>query len=162
MRRLEERDLEVLNRELPLWYAEGWADRLRRQTRMQLVQAVAWDGATPLGRGMLLFAEDEGYSESAARERCAEVRDLWVAEPFRRRGVATAIMAFLEEASRVAGYARVGFSVSLDDEHAAARSLYERLGYVHAHGPFVISTVLDGDDGPIPVGDVVTYLVRDL
>jgi GNAT superfamily N-acetyltransferase len=152
----------VLNRELPLWYAEGWADRLRWQSRLQLVQVVAWDGTTPLGRGMLLFAEDEDYSESAARERCAEVRDLSVAEPFRRRGVATAIMAFLEQEARIAGYARIGLSVSLDEAHAPARSLYERLGYVHAHGPFLISTTLDGDDGPFPVGDVVTYLVRDL
>jgi GNAT superfamily N-acetyltransferase len=135
---------------------------LRWQTRLQLVQVVAWDYRTPLGRGMLLFAEDEDYSESAAREGCAEIRDLSVEEPYRRRGVATAVLASLEEAAKAAGYPRIGLSVSLDDEHAAARSLYERLGYVHAHGPFLITVMLDGDDGPFPVGDVVTYLVRDL
>jgi len=134
----------------------GW------QISLLLVQVVAWDEGVPLGRGMLLFAEDEDYSESAAREGCAEVRDLSVEERYRRRGVATAIMASLEGAAKAAGYPRIGLSVSLDDGHAPARSLYERLGYGHAHGPFLISTTLDGDDGPFPVGDVVTYLVRDL
>ena len=57
---------------------------------------------------------------------------------------------------------RVGLSVSLDEEGAPARALYERLGYVHAHGPFVSSTDLLHDDGPVAVGAVMTYLVKDL
>ena len=83
-------------------------------------------------------------------------------EPYRRRGVATALMAYLEVEAEAAGYRRIGLSVSLDDEHEAARALYDHLGYVHAHGPFITTTVLDGDDGPFPVGDVMTYLVKDL
>jgi hypothetical protein len=82
--------------------------------------------------------------------------------PMRRAGVATAVMAWLEDAARVAGMDRMGLSVSLDDGAAPARALYERLGYRHAHGPYLSSTTLDGDDGPMPVGGIFAYLVKDL
>jgi len=32
----------------------------------------------------------------------------------------------------------------------------------HAHGPYISSTTLDGDDGPMPVGSVLAFLVKDL
>jgi GNAT superfamily N-acetyltransferase len=162
VRRFEDRDLETLNRDLPLWNGGEYARRLLAQTRLQMVQAIAWDGATPAGRGMVLFPEHEEYSDSAARERCAEVRDVSVAEAFRRRGIATAVMHALEDETRSAGFGRIGLSVGIDDDAAPARALYERLGYRHAHGPFVISTVLRGDDGPFAVGAAVVYLVKDL
>jgi len=127
-----------------------------------MVEEIAWFGDVPAGRGMVLFPEHEELSTSAVREECAEVRDVFVARPRRRLGVATALMAALEAAARDRGFLRIGLSVSLDDDAAPARALYERLGYAHAHGPYVSSTDLIGDDGPIAVGAVMTYLVRDL
>jgi GNAT superfamily N-acetyltransferase len=162
VRRLEDRDVERLNRDLQLWNRGEYTRRLLAQTRLQIVQAIAWDGPTPVGRGMLLFPEHDEYSDSAARERCAEVRDVSVAEAFRRRGVATAVMRALEDETRSAGFGRIGLAVGIDDDAAPARALYERLAYRHAHGPFVISTMLRGDDGPIPVSAAVVYLVKEL
>jgi GNAT superfamily N-acetyltransferase len=152
----------VLNDRLPVWNALEYRHRLEAQDRGELVEAIAWFGDVPGGRGMVLFPEHEQLSTSAVREGCAEVRDVFVARPRRRLGVATALMAVLEEAARARGLLRIGLSVSLDDEAAPARALYERLGYPHAHGPFVSSTDLVGDDGPIAVGAVMSYLVRDL
>ncbi len=126
-----------------------------------MVQAVAWTGADPVGRGMVMFPAHEEYSISARRERCAEVRDVFVPVDLRRRGVARAIMAALEEAALEAGMPRVGLAVSLDEGAAPARALYAGLGYRRAHGPFVTSTNLAGDDGPIPVGAIVVYLVKE-
>jgi ribosomal protein S18 acetylase RimI-like enzyme len=162
VRRLEDRDLETLNRDLPLWNRDEYARRLLAQTRLQMVQAIAWDTATAVARGMVLFPEHDEYSDSAAREGCAEVRDVSVAEAFRRRGVATAVMRALEDETRSAGLRRIGLAVGIGDEAAPARALYERLGYRDAHGPFVIGTVLHGDDGPFPVSAAVVYLVKDL
>ena len=85
---------------------------------------------------------------------------MFVAAERRRLGVASALMATLETAALEAGMTRVGLSVSLSDHASPARALYARLGYRHAHGPYASSTNLDGDDGPIPVGAVMTYLVR--
>jgi len=125
------------------------------------VQVVAWDDERPVGRGMVLFPEHEEYSDSATREGCAEVRDVFVAPDHRRRGAAEAIMAVLEDSARAAGMVRIGLSVALDDGAAPARALYEKLGYRHAHGPYIGSATLDGDDGPMPVGAVLTYLVKE-
>jgi len=161
VRRLEEADLETLYRALPVWSSGEYARRVDAQRRGELVQAIAWLGSEPIGRGMVLFPAHEEYSISALRERSAEVRDVLVARKHRRLGVASALMATLEAAAWEAGMVRVGLSVSLSDDAAPARALYARLGFRHAHGPFVSSTNLDGDDGPIPVGAVMTYLVKE-
>lgn len=121
---------------------------------------VAWDGAMPVARGMVLFPAHAEWSISGLRERCAEVRDVSVVPSHRRRGIARSMMAQMERAARDAGTGRIGLSVSADD--GPARALYEALGYRHAHGPMIASVNLDGDDGPIPVGAVLTYLVKDL
>jgi GNAT superfamily N-acetyltransferase len=155
-------DLEALNGRLPVWNAQEYALRLQAQDREQLVEAIAWFGDVPAGRGMVLFPEHEELSTSAVREGCAEVRDVFVVRPRRRLGVATELMAVLEEAVRDRGLPRIGLSVSLDDDAAPARALYERLGYSFAHGPFVSSTTLLHDEGPVPVGAVMTYLVKEL
>jgi GNAT superfamily N-acetyltransferase len=162
VRRLAAGDLGALNDRLPVWHAQEYAKRLQAQDRGEMVEAVAWFGDVPGGRGMVLFPEHEELSTSAVREGCAEVRDVFVARPRRRLGVATALMSVLAGAARDQGIRRLGLSVALDEDAAPARALYERLGYVHAHGPFVSSTDLIGDDGPIAVGAVMTYLVRDL
>ena len=127
-----------------------------------MVQVVAWDGDVPVGRGMVLFPEHDEFSASAVREGCAEVRDVFVIPTHRGRGIATAMMASLEAAAREHGMRRIGLSVGLDDAALPARILYERLEYQRAHGPFLTSANLLGEDGPIPVGAVLIYLVKDL
>jgi ribosomal protein S18 acetylase RimI-like enzyme len=124
---------------------------------------VAWDGERPVGKAMVLFPTDEEWSVSAEREDCAEIRDVGVAEDHRRRGVATAMIASLEAAAAERGGTRIGMSVALAHEDAAARALYERLGYSFAHGPFITSTDLTDDEGrPIHVGAVMSYLTKPL
>jgi GNAT superfamily N-acetyltransferase len=150
----------VLRRELPSWNRTEYERRLSAQERGELVQALAWDGPSPVGRAMLLFPEHLEHSVSARREGCAEARDVFVPEPHRRRGLARALMRFLEEVAASRGLP-VGLSVSHADRSAApARALYASLGYRHAHGPFLTSARLDGDDGPILVGAILDYLVR--
>ena len=162
IRRLDATELDALNEELPSWSAGEYDRRLRAQGRGQMVQAVGWLAGRPVGRGMVLFPEHDEFSPSAVREGCAEVRDVFVLRQRRRLGIATAIMAELEEAAREQGMGRVGLSVAVAEEGAAARALYAILGYRHAHGPYVSSTTLTGDEGPIPVSAVLTYLIKDL
>ncbi len=162
VRTFERAELEALRRDLPSWSSAQYPRRLEAQARGEMVQVFAWDGAVPVGRGMVLFADHEEYSESAVRERCAEVRDVYVAPPHRRRGAASGIMRALEDVSWRAGWARVGLDVSLDGEAAPARALYDALGYRHAHGPFVSSATLGTDDGPLHVHAIMDYLVKDL
>jgi GNAT superfamily N-acetyltransferase len=127
-----------------------------------MVHVVAWTAEVPIGRGMVLFPEHEEYSTSAVRESCAEVRDVFVVAERRREGIARAIMTAVEGATRDRGFARIGLTVSTSDDAEPARRLYDAIGYRHAHGPFISSGNLRGDDGPIPVGAVMTYLVKEL
>ena len=49
------------------------------------------------------------------------------------------------------------------ESRAGARALYERSGYVFAHGPFVQAALLLGDGGArMPVASVCVYLVKTL
>jgi GNAT superfamily N-acetyltransferase len=163
IRRLGAEELLALQRAIPAWNAREYAKRLAAQERGELVQVVAWEGDRPVGKGMVLFPAHEEYSTSAGREGCAEIRDVSVEEDARRRGVATALIVAIEEAARERSLVRIGLAVAQGDGDAPARALYDRLGYSFAHGPFVTSTNLWADDGaPIPVGAVMTYLVRDL
>ena len=159
VRRLEARDLETLNRELPVWNAGEYARRLEAQSRGGLEQAIAWIDDAPVGRGMALFPGHEEYSISAVREGCAEGRDVFVRPERRRMGVARSIMTSLEAAAGERGFP-IGLSVSTSEDAEPARALYASLGYRPAHGPYVTSTFLDGDEGPIPVFAVLTYLVK--
>jgi GNAT superfamily N-acetyltransferase len=161
VRALEAADLEALNRDLPSWSSAEYPRRMAAG-RERLVQVAAWDGPTPVARGMVLFPGHEEYSASADREGCAEVRDVFVAPTHRRKGAARAVMTALEDAAREAGMPRIGLSVGLDDDAAAARSLYERLGYSRAHGPFLTSATLRGDEGLLSVGALLVYLVKEL
>ena len=162
-RRLRAEELEAFQRALPAWNTTEYAKRLAAQDRGELVQLVAWDGDRPIAKAMVLFPAYEEYSRSADREGCAEIRDVGVAENARRHGVATALIVAMEEAARERGMDRIGLTVAEGEEDAPARALYDKLGYRFAHGPFITSTNLWADDGvPIPVGAVMTYLVRDL
>lgn len=162
VRRFEPAELEALQRELPSWSVAQYPSRLEAQARGEMAQVFAWDGDIPVGRGMVLFAEHEEYSESAVREGCAEVRDVFVVPSHRRRGAATGIMAALEDASRRSGWRKIGLDVSLGEDDAPARALYAALGYRQAHGPFISSATLDADDGPLHVHGIMEYLVKDL
>ena len=155
-------ELDALERDLPSWRRSNYPSRLEAHARGEIVQIFAWDAGLPVGRGLVRFAGPEELSESAIREGCAEVRDVFVTPSYRRRGAATGIMAALEDAARRVGWKRIGLSVSLDEDAAPARALYSRLGYRRAHGPYVTSATLDADDGPMHVHAVLEYLVKDL
>jgi GNAT superfamily N-acetyltransferase len=147
---------------LPSWSSAEYGRRLRAQEAWQLVQVVAWDEDVPVGKGHVLFPGHEQWSISAHRWNCPEVRDVFVAPGYRRRGIATAVMGELEDAVRDRGMSRIGLAVAQDEEAGPAQALYERLGYVVAHGPFVATTTLQADDGPKHVGAVFVYVTKEL
>ena len=161
--RLHRGELEAFQAGMPAWNAHEYEERLALQDRGLTVQLVAWIGDDPVGKAMVVFPGNPEWSESAYRESCPEIRDLAVDEGWVRRGIGTALVAASEQAARAAGFDRIGLGVGLEGSYAAARSLYERLGYRSAHGPFVSAALLDRDDGSsFPVAGVCIYLVKDL
>ncbi len=62
-------------------------------------------------------------------EPYAELTDIYVDAPFRRRGVARALVAHLEAAARAAGASEVVIITGFDNE--GAQAAYRASGYVH-------------------------------
>jgi len=163
LRRLRAEEVARFQSTMPSWNAHEYAHRVEMQERGLAVQLVAWVGDVAAGRGMLVLAGHPEWSASAFREGCAEIRDVGVADPFRRRGIGSLVIAGLEREAADAGADRVGLSVALGLDEAPARALYEKLGYRFAHGPFVQAARLVGDDGAgMPVAGVCSYLVKQL
>jgi GNAT superfamily N-acetyltransferase len=163
VRRLSPADLDAFQASMPSWNAREYAARLGYENRGLAVQLLAWSATEAVGRGMLVRAGHPEWSPSAYREGCPEIRDVGVAEHWRRRGVGSAIIRGLEDAAREAGADRIGLGVGLDEDYAAARSLYERWGYRFAHGPFIAAASLDRDDATtFPVAGVCEFRTKDL
>ena len=67
------------------------------------------------------------------------VRDLFVDPDHRRRGAGRALMESAEEEMLSRGFRSLWFDTGIDEGYAAARALYEDMGYRRASGDFVIS-----------------------
>jgi GNAT superfamily N-acetyltransferase len=163
IRRLAREEVGSFQAGLPAWNATEYLLRLDFQERGLAVQLVAWVGDEAVGKAMVVFPGHVEWSPSAYREGCPEIRDLEVSPAWARRGIGTGLVGAAEAEARSAWFDRIGLGVGLEPSYAAARALYEGLGYRFAHGPFVAGARLDEDDGrPIPVAGVCLYLVKEL
>jgi GNAT superfamily N-acetyltransferase len=143
IRTLSDAEIKKVDAELPLSRLDGMQTYL-----------VAWiDGKTPVGHAHVAWNSTE--------TGVPEVQDVFVLEEWRRRGVATALMAGVEEAAAAEGHRRL--SISYGAENEGARRLYAGLGYrdsglepKRVHGTIVIR------GRPVEVDDTLVYLVKDL
>jgi GNAT superfamily N-acetyltransferase len=106
IRTLAAADVEIVDTTLPL-------SRLEQADGEYLV---AWENGVPVGHAHVDWRLDP-----------PELQDVLVAESQRRRGIGSALTTAAEELARERGHAR--FALTVSAENAAARSLYEKLGY---------------------------------
>jgi GNAT superfamily N-acetyltransferase len=92
-----------------------------------------------------------------------EIQDLNTHPAFRRRGVATAIVAHCEAQARARGAERMGIGVGLYARYGAAQRLYVRLGYVPDGAGIVYDRepVRPGEIRPVD-DDLNLMMVKDL
>jgi ribosomal protein S18 acetylase RimI-like enzyme len=110
---------------------------------------VAWLGAVPSGQ---VYVTDDNTPE---------MQDLEVRPEYRRRGVATALIAAAEHDARRRHAAKIRLEVSV--ANAAARRLYERNGYTAtAEGPRRVDGIIHIRTGPIEVHDVLVSMEKQL
>lgn len=110
---------------------------------------VAWSGDEPLGHAYLALTSPP------------ELQDVSVRVQYRRRGVASALVAHVEREAASLGFDRLRLTVSQDDE--GAHALYRRCGYAdtdvpprRVHGTIMIRT------GPIEVDDTLLTWEKQL
>jgi GNAT superfamily N-acetyltransferase len=105
-------------------YARYFAEN-QAGTRVTLVGFV--DGALA-GYGNLLWQSDYAPFADAG---IPEINDLNTLAPFRRRGLASAIIAECERIAKDAGRPVIGIGVGQTDDYGNAQRLYPQLGYVY-------------------------------
>jgi ribosomal protein S18 acetylase RimI-like enzyme len=110
---------------------------------------VDWDGAEPRGHAHVAWTVPP------------ELQDLEVRTEFRRRGVATSLIAAAETACWRRGAACLRVTVGAHNDGAAA--LYRSLGYADAGiPPYRVTGTVQLRTGPIEVDDVLVALEKRL
>ena len=106
----------------PDQYPRYWAENLSG-TRITLI---AWVGNELAGYGNLLWRSDyEPFIEADI----PEINDLNTLEPFRKRGIASAIIRECERIAAEHGKPIMGIGVGKTPDYANAERLYPKLGY---------------------------------
>jgi GNAT superfamily N-acetyltransferase len=142
VRELTDVDVDLVDAELPLSRLDG------AQTYL-----VAWEGSTPVGHAHIAW--------SNTTLGIPEIQDVFVAERFRRRGVGSELARAAEKLAAARGHKAI--SLSFGVANAAARRLYEGLGYRHAElEPQRVRGTIVIRGRPVHIDDTLIYLVKDL
>lgn len=105
----------------------AWAEIFNQHSAGARFVLVATGEKRAAAYGSLLW--QSAYPAFASR-RIPELHDLVTAKPHRHRGIATKLIACLEEHARAAGHKQIGLGVGLYADHGPAQRLYSTNGYV--------------------------------
>jgi ribosomal protein S18 acetylase RimI-like enzyme len=122
--------------ELLSGYMAGWQDQTPAACAEALARLLQFPGArfvlarlegVPCG-----FASLQWGWTTTRGVPILRVQDLFVAEAYRRRGVARALLGYASKLGRNAGAHRL--QLETDSENKAAQHLYESFGFTHIQG----------------------------
>ena len=103
-----------------------WNRRFAEHEAGDRVALLAVDGPAILAYGSIVWSPPyQPFREPGI----PEIQDLVVAEQHRRKGIATRLVATLEDLARQRGYRQIGLGVGLYADYGAAQRLYLKLGY---------------------------------
>lgn len=119
--------------------------RLQQQKEGRAVYLGAFLHRQAVGYVLLSLENKEDVMPYTNHERCADMVDLLIIAPLRNCGVGTRLALACEEACVERGVPYLGLDVNPAD-NAAAKKLYERLGY-HAVGGLHLDGVYAYTDG---------------
>jgi GNAT superfamily N-acetyltransferase len=106
---------------------EKWHRRLAEHEAGERVVLLAVENPDFLAYGSIMWSSPyQPFRELGI----PEIQDLVVSERFRRQGIASRIIAALEQLARKRGCLQIGLGVGLYPDYGAAQRLYVHLGYV--------------------------------
>ena len=161
VRRLRANELECVATAIPSTRPERHRRQLELQERGGFAYLIAWLDGEPVGFVGVGLNEDGSPDVLAESRGYAMVSDLHVEEPFRRRGVARALMAALEDEARTAGLPGVILDTGVDEYFAPARALYRAIGYADQRGVY-LGGWSDPDDPEVHLVDPLTVWLKQL
>lgn len=139
---------------------DHWSDVLRQNDAGHRTTLVALLDAEVAGYGSVLWRSS--YPGFAAAD-IPEIHDLATDSRHRGEGIATALIAALEDLIRGQGHATAGLGVGLYADYGPAQRLYTRLGYrpdgrgiTYRHAPVAPGATFPIDD------DLLLWLTKRL
>lgn len=151
-------ELALVELRLPR-YPGKHCERLEGQSRGECVYLIAWAGDEPVGH-LNLRLGGRKLPERARSLGAAQIEDLAVAAPHRRRGYATSLMRRAHEEAAARAFRTVGLGVDIGN--APARALYRGEGYEETgSGRFVVSyPYIDEHGVERQAHETCTYLIK--
>jgi GNAT superfamily N-acetyltransferase len=112
-----------------------------------------------------------GYGSLLRKSQCLsfkekhipEISAIWIDEGFRRHGLGTALIEWLENLARKEGFSRIGIGVGLYSDYGPAQRLYFKLGYIPDGNGITYKgeVTVPGKDYPLD-DDLILWLVKNL
>lgn len=121
-------NLAALEGTFPSEFNRTHADDLADQTLGAKSFLIAWVDDEPVGHVLVNWQGARQPEPAAAFPGCPEIFRLAVLEPYRRRGIATALVRACESEAGQRGHARIGLGT--DPAVPNEKNLYTALGYV--------------------------------
>ena len=166
IRPVEAEDLAVLDESLPGGRPpEVHRERYQKQVEGMGVYATAWQGVRLAG---ILFVDWEGSAAEPVRASfsgCPHLIDLFVVPEYRKQGVATQLLDYLETEARQKGHTRVGLSVGdlNAPNYRIAYDIYKRRGYRDTGIEHMDAyTVVDESGRALAIQERVRFMVKGL
>ena len=120
--------LDVASR---LFQADATEEFIKRHGHtLEDVDAYRRDYSSPTGLFLVVFDGNRLIGTGAIRRydaEAAELRRMWLLEPYQGRGIGYRLWLELAAFARTAGYRRI--RLTTDEENVRARAFYERIGF---------------------------------
>ncbi len=131
IRSLREQDIPILGDLYFPWSTREetvtkWTRYLHEQQTGSRMACIVEQHGKIVGYGNLLPSSEYPHFK---KNRTPEINDVWIYEESRKKGIATALIAHLEQLAKQKGHTTIGIGVGLYRDYGAAQRLYFRLGY---------------------------------
>lgn len=163
IRKATKKDLSILkkklfNPELP-WLHEK---NLEKQKRKDSFWIIIWSEKEPLAHIQITFKNPEIKEIKKQIKTCPHVSTLYVREKYRRKGIATKLMKFVEQLVKKKGFSKIGLSVEKDNKFL--NNLYTKMNYRNWRKGIVIDSwmELDSKGKNKKVNEKCNYLIKEL
>jgi GNAT superfamily N-acetyltransferase len=165
IRPLREQDIEALGDLYFPWSTREetvakWTRYLDEQQQGARLACIVEQQGKIVGYGNLLLSSEYLHFR---KNNIPEINDIWVYEENRKKGIATALIAHLEQLAKQNGYTAIGIGVGLYRDYGAAQRLYFRLSY-KPDGEGITynhTVVVPGEKYPID-DDLILWLTKQL
>ncbi len=130
-----------------------------QEDRVRTVAVIEKDGEI-LGYGSLLRKPESPFF---AQRNVPEINAIWIDEEYRRRGLGTALIKWLEDLASQEGCNEIGIGVGLYRDYGPAQQLYFQLGYTPEGNGITYKgeAAIAGQSYPLD-DDLILWLVKSL